>query len=242
MLRGDWATHNNALVDQLAAISDENRFRLLTELREPKTINDIELTAKTGTAEYRGDRHLTRQGIQYHLDILRDSGFVRVDLENREGRRMNVHQIDPGGLFLFHDGVQRVMASLGEKHPPTDRPTMELDDDQQDPWPPEPRLVLLRGLSPGKAFSLSGKPPGATRGWIVGRSPKAEVSLSYDPYVATEDAEIFPTGEGFRILDLRSSKNRVRVNDQTLPCGGEATLNRGDVVHVGRSSLVYHGP
>lgn len=235
-------TQKEALVDKLAAISDANRFRLLTELREPKTINDIELTAKTGTAEYRGDRHLTRQGIQYHLDILRDSGFVRVDLENREGRRMNVHQIDPGGLFLFHDGVQRVMGSLGEKHPPTKRPTMEIPEEREQAWVPEPRLVLMRGLSPGKAFSLSGKPPGATRGWIIGRSPKAEVSLSYDPYVSTEDAEIFPTEEGFRLLDLRSSKNRVRVNDRRLGCGEEAELKRGDVVHVGRSSLIYQGP
>lgn len=230
------------LVSKLKAISDENRFRLLQELREPRTINEIELTAKTDTEEYREDRNLTRQGIQYHLDILRDAGFVEADLENRQGRRMNVHQIDPAGLFTFCDRVQRLAKALGQDQPATDRSTVQVSSNGSKPWPPEPRLVLVRGLDPGRAFSLSGKPPGATRGWIVGRSPKAEVSLAYDPHVSMEDAEIFPTGDGFRVMDLRSSVNRVQVNDRELECGAEEGLERGDVLTVGRSMLLYQGP
>lgn len=155
---------------------------------------------------------------------------------------MNVHQIDPTGLFTFCDHVQRLAKDLGRDQPAGDRPTIQVSRNGQGPWPPEPRLVLVRGIEPGRAFSLSGKPPGATRGWIVGRSPKAEIPLSYDPHVSMEDAEIFPTGDGFRVLDLRSSVNRVQVNNQELDCGAEEELDRGDVLTVGRSMLLYQGP
>lgn len=231
-----------ALMSKLKAISDENRFSLLDALKEPKTVNEIQLNAKADTDEYRGDRRLTRQGVQYHLDILRDAGLVAATHQNRDGRMMNVHQIDPCGVYTFIDDLERELGQLAAEAPAVDRTTVKLEDTRQLRWPEEPRLVVVRGLTAGHGFSLAGPPPRSDRGWIVGRSPKAEIALPYDPYIDTEQSEILPEGNQFRLLDLRSSENRIFLNDELIGRGMGAELDRGDVIRVGRSELLYQGP
>lgn len=231
-----------ALVSKLKAISDENRFSLLAALRQPKTINEIELKASSDTEEYRGDRRLTRQGVQYHLDILREADLVAATHQNRDGRMMNVHQIDPCGMYTFLDDLERHLGQLAASAPAVDRATVKLQDTREVQWPEEPRLVVVRGLTAGHGFSLAGAPPRNDRGWIVGRSPKAEIALPYDPYIDAEQSEILPQGDRFRLLDLRSSENRIFLNDQVLGRGEGAELGRGDVIRVGRSELLYQGP
>lgn len=235
-------TDTQALLHKLKAISDENRFHLLNKLHKPKTINQIGLTAENETQEYRKDRCLTRQGIQYHLDILREAGLITATFENRDGRRMNVHQIDPCGVYTFLDDLSQHLGKLAADAPPVKRSTIRQPVDELRSWPSEPRLVVVRGLDAGRAFSLAGKPPHAERGWIVGRSPQAEIALPYDPYVAAEQGEILPEDDRFLMLDLRSSENRTFLNDQTIGRGEEVGLHRGDVIRVGRSELLYQGP
>lgn len=232
----------HALVSKLKAISDENRFSLLASLKDPKTVNEIELKANSDTEEYREDRRLTRQGVQYHLDILRKAGLVAATHENRDGRRMNVHQLDPCGVYTFIDDLERQLGKLAAQAPPVDRATVKLADVGHVEWPEEPRVVVVRGLTAGDGFSLAGAPPRSDRGWIVGRSPKAEIPLPYDPYVDSEQSEILPEGNQFRLLDLRSSENRILVNDEAIGRGEEKELDRGDVIRVGRSELLYQGP
>lgn len=229
------------LLSKLKAVSDENRFRLLEDLKKPRTINDIHLTAETDAESYRGDRRLTRQGIQYHLDILREAELVTANLEKREGRMMNVHRVDPCGLFVFWEQLGDLVSRLGSDQAGTEHPTRDLEE-QTRKWPQEPRLVLTHGLMNGRAFGLSGKPSSAHRGWIIGRSPKAEITLPYDPYISAEDTEIIPSEDGYKVLDLRTSTNRTQINDRTLDFGGQARLDRGDLIQIGRSQLLYQGP
>ncbi len=236
------AQGQQALVSTLKAISDENRFSLLTALKEPRTINEIELTAESETGTYQGDRSLTRQGVQYHLDILRQAGLVAATHQNRGGRMMNVHQIDPCGMYTFLDALERYLGDLASKAPAVDRATIKLTDTRQLQWPEEPRLVVVRGLTSGAGFSLAGPPPRSDRGWIVGRSPTAEIALPYDPYIDAAQSEILPDGDRFRLLDLRSSENRIFLNDQLLGRGEGTQLDRGDVIRLGRSELLYQGP
>lgn len=110
------------------------------------------------------------------------------------------------------------------------------------PWRPEPRLVLVRGLGLGRTVGLSGGTPGEDRGWVIGNTAEADVELSWDPFVDAKNAEIVPEDRGYRILDLRSADGRVTVNDATLDRGGEARLERGDLIPLGRSALLYQGP
>lgn len=231
-----------ALLSKLKAISDENRFSLLATLKEPKTVNEIQLKAKSTTEEYRGDRRLTRQGVQYHLDILREADLVAATHQNRDGRMMNVHQLDPCGVYTFLDDLERELGELASVAPAVDRATVRLEDMQQVRWPEEPRLVVVRGLTAGAGFSLSGPPPRSDRGWILGRSPDAEIALPYDPYIDAEQSEILPEGDRFRLLDLRSSENRIFVNDDPIGRGEGTELDRGDMIRVGRSQLLYQGP
>lgn len=231
------------LLWKLKAVSDDNRFRLLEDLKDPKTINDLHLTPETENRGYREERCLTRQGIQYHIDILREAGLVTASPQKRDGRIMNVHRVDPSGLFLLEQELATFMSRLGQDQPPVDTETQSLPDrEETQKWPEEPRLVLTRGLTPGRVFELGGKPPSAHRGWIIGRSAKVEITIPYDPYVSAEDTEILPEDGGFRVLDLRTSTNRTTINGRELSFGGEARLERGDLLQVGRTQLLYQGP
>lgn len=232
----------DALLAKLKAVSDENRFSLLTALREPKSVNEIELKAEADTEVYRGDRPLTRQGIQYHLDILREVGLVAATHQKRDGHMMNVHQLDPCGMYTFLDDLERHLGDLASTAPAVERPTVKLENARQVRWPEEPRLVVVRGLTAGNGFSLAGPPPRSDRGWIVGRSPTAEIPLPYDPYIDPEHSEILPDGNQFHLLDLRSSENRIFLNDTPVGRGEGVDLDRGDVIRVGRSELLYQGP
>jgi hypothetical protein len=153
-----------------------------------------------------------------------------------------VHRLDLCGVFRFLSDLRTHLSNLATDLHASRKETLQLSGPREVAWPQEPRLVVVEGLRPGQAFPLSGDPPSPDRGWIIGRSPDAEIPLTYDPYISPEQVEITPTGEGNRLLDLRASKNRTMLNDTELPRGAEVDLVRGDLVGVGRSSLVYHGP
>lgn len=216
-----------------------NRLELLSLLREPKTVDEIRLTPSTPQAGGNPDRPISRQAVENHLDQLVDAGLVRVGKTQRKGKRpVNEYVVDHARVFAVIEEL-RQLTSL--------QPTVSLDPletaglpshDEPD-WPDGPKLVVAHGTRAGRAFPLRHADLDPPRGWIIGRDPDAHVDLEYDPFVSAENAEIVKEGDAFRLMDLRSSTNGTFLNWRQLPVGGEAELEPGDVIGVGRSLLVF---
>jgi hypothetical protein len=92
------------------------------------------------------------------------------------------------------------------------------------PGAPAGRLVL----GDGRQIALSD----ATA--IIGRMPDCAVALS-DPQVSRHHAEISPSDQGFRIVDLGST-NGTQVNGVVVK---EQLLSDGDVIVVGATSIRF---
>jgi ABC-type multidrug transport system ATPase subunit len=74
-------------------------------------------------------------------------------------------------------------------------------------------------------------PAGGT--WTIGRDPNAAICID-DPLVSRAHAQLRPAGDGFDVVDLRSS-NGTWINSQRITRGH---LGPGDRLTVGRTSLV----
>ena len=86
--------------------------------------------------------------------------------------------------------------------------------------------VLLVG---GKRHELSG------RTVVLGRSRECDITLD-DPNVSRRHAEVRPSGGKWTVRDLGST-NGIRVNGRRVD--GAQSLNPGDVIEMGRSSLTF---
>jgi DNA-binding transcriptional ArsR family regulator len=227
------------LAELLTALGSPNRLRLVTLLREPRTLDEIELppTQQIGDRE---DRAISRQAVEKHLDRLAEFGLVREEETTRKGSRpRREFVVDRASLFAVLEELRR----LGALEPEAEvdpRATVDLDDPQETDLPPGRKLVLVRGAREGVCFPLRRSKLEDPRGWILGRSADAHVSLEYDPYVSKENAEVIPSADGPKLVDLRSSTNGTFLNWTRLEPGEETPLSTGDVVGVGRSLLVYH--
>lgn len=223
----------------LKALAQANRLELIDALRVPRTLDEIHLTPTMAVEMGGADRAMSRQGVQNHLDKLIDVGVVRVAPTDRKGKRgILEYRLDAGRLFALIEELRRITRepTVGPIDPLATQP---LSDAGNEPWPEGPKLVLVHGIREGHVFPLLQRDLRAPRGWLIGRSPGLPVRLDYDPYVSLENAEILSEGREFKILDLRAAKNGTYVNWRRLPPGGEAVLESGDVIGVGRSLLVF---
>jgi hypothetical protein len=75
--------------------------------------------------------------------------------------------------------------------------------------------------------------------WI-GRSPSADVELSWDDQVSTLHAQLEVVGEECTLLDDGLSTNGSYVNEERV--GGRRLLRDGDVLRFGRSTALYRAP
>lgn len=229
------------LEGSLDVLAYRNRLELLRLLREPRTLGEIELTPGPEQAGAHPDRPISREAVRKHVNKLVDAGLVRRGTTARaDGREVHEYVVDHRRLFAVAQELTK-LSTLEATVPLDPMETIDLDQADKAGWTPGAKLVLARGVREGRAFPLlqADLDPGRDRGWVVGRSEDADVSLTYDPYVSAENAEILPDGDGFRLLDLRSATNRTYLNWETLPVGGEAELESGDVIGVGRSLLVF---
>lgn len=230
------------LNERLAALGEPTRFRLLGMLNQPRTAGEIHLETRRGIPEGRRQRSMTRQGVRYHLSKLQEANLVHSGTTDDGGREVTTYRASPQGLFLMLEQLRAYAEVLARGHPASKAESPPPSPPVPGPWQPQPRLVVVRGLSVGQSFPLEGKTPEEDRGWVVGRDEDVEIALSWDPFMDPKNAEIVPTSSGYRVMDLRSADTRVTVNDQPLDRGAEADLQRGDLVQMGLSALLYQGP
>ncbi|MBI4394331.1 MAG: FHA domain-containing protein [Euryarchaeota archaeon] len=238
-----WATEAEIDFGELARalklLAHPNRLALLYLLRWPKMLDEIHLTPSASNAGASPDRRISRQAVRGHLEQLKEAGLIRVRSTGRGGRReRQEYVLDPARLFAVVDEMRKLS---------TFEPTVPLDpfatEDLKHQWGPEwvngLKLVLIRGVQVGRVFALRDMEVRPSRGWVIGRSREAHVPLEYDHYVSPENTEIIKTGNEYRVLDLRHAKNGTTLNWKRLPLGGEARLENGDVIGVGRSLLLF---
>ena len=223
----------------LKVLASEARLDLLWLLRDPHTLDEIQITPTAARAGGSPERPISRQGVQHHLDQLADVGLVRAAPTTRKGKRaVNEWVTDRAQLFAVLEEMRRICTLRGTRQV---RPseTIEYEPSPTVDWEDGAKLVLVHGVHEGKAFPLRRGDMARGRGWIIGRSPSAHVSIEYDPFVSSENAEILPTPEGPLLVDLRTAKNGTFVNWDRLAVGGERLLQAGDVIGVGKTLLVY---
>lgn len=228
-----------ALEEQLKALSFSNRLKLLRLLRVPRTVDEIHLTP--GAADQQGDpdRPLSREAVRHHLERLAEAGIVQGELTKQaDGRTRKQYVLDEATLYSVAETLRRL--STRDAGQPSPRRTQDSPDRSEGSWPAPPRLLLVHGAPSRRAFGLCGVSPQDPRGWVIGRDPKADVTLEYDPYISGENTEILPTGDGYEVLSLRTARNETRVNEQALEPGESGPLEHGDVLGVGSSMLVFH--
>lgn len=223
----------------LKVLAYANRLELLSLLRKPKTLDEIRLTPGVSQAGESADRPISRQAVQNHVDQLVEAGVIRVGKTDRKGKRsVNEYVLDQARLFAVLEELRKVgtFAPFVTLDPFT---TEGIAESKEADWEPGPKLVLVHGVHEGRSFALKPSQVKPPRGWVVGRGTGVHVSLDYDPYVSSENAEVLKTPNGWRLLDLRSAKNGTFLNWKRVPVGGEVPLRGGDVVGVGRSFLVF---
>lgn len=225
------------LEDYLRALAFSTRLELVHKLRVPQPLQDIRVTPKQNRPGENPDRAISRQGVEGHLAKLEEIGVV--ESMEEEGRRGKLYHVNPRKLYQITEEFRRLsILTLGA--PTSADATVEVDAPaaatREDAGP---RLVLVHGLLEGKAFALRRKDLHDGRGWIIGRKPGLHATLDYDPYVSLENSEIVPHGNGFHLLDLRSSRNGTRLNWRMLAPDERAPLKTGDIIGVGRSLFVF---
>lgn len=232
----------NNLSEVLKLLADPNRLDLLRQLREPKIVDEIKMTPSRSTSETNPDRQLTRQAVRHHLRQLREKDFVHVSPRRRpDGRQVSEFEVNEEAFY----GLVEELHNLNE-YISTTNGHASLDptsaSDQQEGWPTGPKLVLVRGLHDGRPYMLSESRREPPRGWVIGKADDCAVDLGYDPHVADEDAEIMPNsgGQGYELIDLRSSRDSAVVNGSPVPFGGKTELEHGDVIQIGSSMFVFH--
>lgn len=230
------------LGSKLKALSSKNRLRLIAELQQPRTVDDIHLTPAGPGEDENSDRQLTRQGVRHHLSRLEDADLVRSTTRpNDRGRDRREYMVNEPAVFGLLEQLRQLLA------PGTEEPLDPFKTETSSPspdgeWREGPKLVLLQGAEDDEVFNLReiDPAPASGRGWVIGRSSDAQISLNYDPYLSAQNTEILEEEGEYRIVDLRISTNGTRLNDERLKPGQERPLEHGDIVKVGCSSLVFH--
>ncbi|MEA3190089.1 MAG: Inner rane component of cytoplasmic domain [Thermoplasmata archaeon] len=222
-----------AFADALRALATPARIRLLRELRTPRTVTQITLRGPETKA---GGRILARQTVKQHLDRLVEMGIVVArDADRGRGTTLE-YVVNHRALFSLSEEV-RALARLRPAEPVAGL-TQVFAPAPSPAHAPGPRLVLVKGLDEGQVFGL--KPPATGEAaWLIGRRRGLAVSLDFDASVSAENARIRFDGVGYRIEDLPHSRNGTQLNFETIAKGKQHPLEKGDIIGVGRSALVF---
>lgn len=234
----DESPKTERLAEFLKALGNPNRLALLHALREPRMVSDLELHPESVKEGENPQRPISHQAVREHLAKLREIGVVAVQRTERNGSIVDEYVLNHQQLFAIVEELRQLGELRAEEQwapLPTiaaARPTPEVRDTG-------PRFILVRGQGEGQVFPLRKETLSADRGWILGRKRGLAVSLDYDPFCSSENAEVLLNGAGFSLLDIRSSRNGTMLNFKALPRGGTAPLANGDIVTVGRTNLVF---
>lgn len=219
------------LADALAALGYPMRLELLDILRFPHAISELRVAPTRQDTEGSPERPVARQTVQYHLDKLIEGGFVRE--ETVPGRAGTRYVVNPQRVYAVIEEMRALSLMFAGRGGSGEATGTVASASRFEPMKGA-RLVLVHGVYEGKQFRLEGE-----SAWTVGRKPGVPICLDYDPFVSLENAVVERAGEGYAVRDLAASKNGTFVNWTRLPRGGVQRLERGDLVGVGRSLLLF---
>lgn len=223
--------HEELALD-LAALAYPARLELLKQLHVPRTLSELRVRARRGEgAEVRPS---SMQAILAHVEKLRERALVTVGRVASHGRELTTYAVDPQRLYAIVEALRAVGAQHAGRGKSADE-TGTLQDAPSGMDAQGPRLVVVHGWYEGHAFLLEGR--GA---WVLGRDPRADAAVDYDPFVSSRNSTIERTAFGYRVRDEKGSKNGTSVNWKRLPAGGARDLQHGDVIGVGKTLLVFY--
>jgi DNA-binding transcriptional ArsR family regulator len=227
------------LAEHLKALGNANRLELLRALRTPRSAGEIELRPEVVRVGENPERTISHQAVRDHLAKLRAIGVLAIQRNERPNGIVDEYVLNHAKLFAIVEELRGLGELRAEEGAPTLDATIAGPRGAVDAPEEGPRFLLVRGQREGRVFPLTKEARSPDRGWILGRRRGVAVSLDYDPFVSGENAEVVPAGDGFALVDIRSSRNGTLLNFKRLPRGGSAPLANGDVVSVGRTSLVF---
>lgn len=223
------------LAHHLEALGSVTRLELLQALRTPKALHEIRLSPSPSRGAERPGRPMSRQAVKGHLVQLESLGLVRRK-SIHAGAGGDVYMLNHERLFATTDEF-RNLAKLRPLFAQSGTPeeTMVGGATGNVPLPAPPRLMVAYGRDDGVAYALHG--PAGTR-WTLGRGPSCAIRLDYDPYLSGEHCVIVREERRFELLD-GGSKNGTWLNWARLRAGEPQALTGGDLISVGRSTLVF---
>ena len=229
------------LESSLRALAYASRLELLSQLRVPRAVADIRLQPAQTRPGENPERAMARQSVLEHIEKLIEAGVVVPIRTDREGpgRPALAYAVNPQRLFAILEEM-RLVCAMPVRHTPSADATAPVHARAAPTYGPGPKLVLVHGLYDGRVYPIDDASVHPERGWLVGRREGSAVSLEYDPFVSTENAEVrrAPSG-GFVIRALPGTRNGTTHNWVALADGASVPLVAGDVIGVGRSLLVF---
>lgn len=217
-----------SLAEDLAALSNEQRLRMLHLLTRPRYAEELA-----------SDLDMSRQSVLKHIEKLEERGFVRSMAGRRATGPVTEFVVVPQRLFAV--GVQ--LGDLGKLEPEGGPQKRVVERTQMSPGEePSPEtgasapgghLLILSGPNTGTRFPLAGMAR-----WTIGREDDRDLRITHDPFVSGNHAEVQVTPAGFVLVDVFSS-NGTFVNFKRLPRGGRVPIRNADVLGIGRTLLVY---
>ncbi len=217
----------DGLAGFLSTLGNSSRLRVLYQLRRPKIVADMRLSPARGRTE----RPVSRQAVRHHLDKL-----VEIEAIHRKKKGAafegDEYLVNHRQLFLIAEAV-RDLARLKPTEVPVQTETKPVVALARPPLAGRQGLVLVHGVEEGRSWPLE-----TGRALVIGRGGDAQVQLDYDPFVSTKHAEVAAQTDRVTLTDL-GSRNGTNWNWMPLKPGQQARLAPGDVIGIGKSSLVY---
>lgn len=227
------------LAVRLDVLSNSNRLRLLHQLLKPRALSEIDLPPETVKEGENPHRPISRQAVQRHLEKLSSIGLISTFRARRDKALVELHTINYPRLFALVEE----MRALGQLRPLGEVANLATIATNIPKRPREvagPRLLIVRGLQEGTAFSLTPENASSPGRWVMGRKRGLPVCLDYDPFVSAENSEfVRESSDTLAVRSLPASRNGTQVNWELLKPDEARRLEHGDVVGVGKTLLLF---